>query len=84
MILTPKRNPNPVNYPKNLGKLSLREIILCYRRFGQNPTEEEVTQKMALVNSRVTKLDFPEVHIYISVLTPFFSRVWTSVQNPTK
>ena len=75
-----------------LGRLSLREIILCYRRFGyrvyesknplkivsnflfgeaqlflnflfknwfspgwsQNPTEEEVTQRMAIVNSKGT------------------------------
>ena len=29
------------------GKLSLKEIITCYRRFGQNPTEEEVTKRMA-------------------------------------
>ncbi|CAG5090148.1 Oidioi.mRNA.OKI2018_I69.PAR.g12478.t1.cds [Oikopleura dioica] len=29
------------------GRLSLKEIITCYRRFGQNPTEEEVTKRMS-------------------------------------
>ena len=42
------------------GRLSLKEIILCYRRFGQNPTEEIITKKMALVNPTASKLTFPE------------------------
>lgn len=42
------------------GRLSLKEIILCYRRFGQNPTEEIITKKMALINPTASKLTFPE------------------------
>ena len=43
------------------GRLSLKEIILCYRRFGQNPTEEEITKKMALINP--TAMDFQGVFL---------------------
>ena len=42
------------------GRLSLKEIILCFRRFGQNPTEEMITKKMALINPTASKLTFPE------------------------
>ena len=40
--------------------IKVKEIILCYRRFGQNPTEEIITKRMALINPTASKLTFPE------------------------